>query len=426
MKEYEKIVKAQNVMPHFQTTNAIPDYDHLVYQYRNFKSFWEILKSDSFWATNARFSNDEEEQKFGKKIITSIFNDKGIDNLDDIEFNENYIICFCAENDKLSQWRGYASEGGVSMGFDFGIPRAFLIPHSDIDKNYDSSNSTVQYVGLDSVCYVDPQQDNETDKEFSEKISKQINLVNSTNDKVVNKTYQNEIQKKVPFIKHSGFIEENEYRLVFNNSQGELNDCIRYKNTEDENLRYPYIIVKSELPKDVIKACVVRVCVSTDDEIVLVEKLENELIPKFSTHVKGCHLLENNKPDLGDPFCTGCVLRHWEDVNNYQSCRYQYKSSEIEYEYYLNEKTNCIVISQGENQKEIFEKVYECVKSYNIENKTDIKVWCEGHLPLRKITIGPCPNQSNMLEAIKHYCNHTYWLRDVEITVSKIPFRKSL
>lgn len=367
MKEYEDIVEAQNILPHFQTTNAIPDYDHLVYQYRDFKSFWEILKSDSFWATNARFSNDEEEQKFGKKLITSVFNDRGIDNVNDIDFNENYIVCFCAENDKLSQWRGYAAEGGVSMGFDFGIPRAFLIPHHDTEQDYVSSNSTIQYVGLDAVCYVDPKNDNETDKEYADKISTQINLVKSTNEKVINKTYQNEIQKKVPFIKHSGFIEENEYRLVFHNSQGELNECIRYRNTGDKNIKYPYIVVKSGLPNDIVKSCVVRVCVS-DDEENLVKILENELIPDFSIHVNGCHLSEGRKPDLGDPFCTGCVLRHWEDVNNYKSCRYEYKSSEIEYEYYLNEKTNCIIISQGEKQKQIFEKVHKCIEKYNIKN----------------------------------------------------------
>lgn len=39
-----------------------------------------------------------------------------------IEFEKggvtNFVICFCEEGDKLSQWRGYADNGrGVSIGF---------------------------------------------------------------------------------------------------------------------------------------------------------------------------------------------------------------------------------------------------------------------------------------------------------------------
>ena len=31
----------------------------------------------------------------------------------------NFVICFCEEGDKLSQWRGYANDGnGISIGFN--------------------------------------------------------------------------------------------------------------------------------------------------------------------------------------------------------------------------------------------------------------------------------------------------------------------
>lgn len=37
-----------------------------------------------------------------------------------------YIVCFCDDNDRLSQWRGYAKEG-IAIGFDFRNTRPFFI-----------------------------------------------------------------------------------------------------------------------------------------------------------------------------------------------------------------------------------------------------------------------------------------------------------
>ena len=101
--------------------------DPYVYQYRTLESFWAIIESDSFWATNARFSNDHEEQKLGMKKIRELLGDdaKAVESLGDC-----YIICFCDEGDKFSQWRGYAPEG-VSIGFDFNKVRPFYIKKRD-------------------------------------------------------------------------------------------------------------------------------------------------------------------------------------------------------------------------------------------------------------------------------------------------------
>lgn len=425
MTEYEQIVEAQKDIPHFQKTIMMSQQSPLVYQYRNFTSFWQILKSDSFWATNARFSNDEAEQQFGMKVISSLCNDRiTLDKLGDVGLDENYIICFCMEDDKLSQWRGYAPEGGVAMGFDFGMPRTFSVLNNDVEDISKSDKCVVQYVGLDAVRYIDPQ-GSQTNSSYSEYCREQLALINPATLKDVESVYRDEIQKKAPYIKHSGFVEEDECRLVFRNKNGILDSCIRYRNAISESLRYPYIVVKAALPEDKTKQCVVRVCTHASKENMLVKELEAALKIAQPTLVQGCHLLPKTSPDAGEPFCTGCVLRHWLDVHNYQPCRYKY-SSDLDYEYFLHEDENSVVISQGENQKDIFDVVYQCIQNFNQRENTKIKVWCEGHLPLRKITVGPCPNQKNVAEAIRHYCKHTYWLRDVEIILSTIPFRKSL
>lgn len=428
MKEYQKIVQAQEQLPHFESTARQPEVLPLVYQYRSFKSFWQILKSDSFWATNARFSNDEEEQQFGMDVISTLVEDKSLTDSQNDKFglNENYIICFCKEDDKLSQWRGYAPEGGVSMGFDFGMPRAFSIISNKSDSSDDSSNNILQYVGLDTVRYIAPKQLHQSVDEYCNYCHKELALKNPIDLSRKNETYHKEIEKKAPYIKHSGFFEEDEYRLVFRNIDGVLDDCIKYRDSESETLRYPYIVVKSALPPKSAPTCVVRVCIHKDKEKELTEKIETALKTTYPVSVQGCHLGEGIKADAGEPFCTGCILRRWATVNSYHNCRYNYDSSDVNYEYVLHEKESSVIISQGDNQKEIFEVVHRTVQTFNEKENTKISVWCEGHLPLRKITVGPCPNQKNIIEAIRHYCKHTYWLMDVEIIASTIPYRKSL
>lgn len=363
---------------------------------------------------------------FGLHVMT-VCKDKGtLGEMGDLGLEENYIVCFCKEDDKLSQWRGYAPEGGVAMGFDFGMPRVFSVLNHDAGDVATPDNSVIQYVGLDAVCYISPKGD-QNDDSYSEYCHDQLALVNpaTSNDEL--NVYREEIQKKSPYIKHSGFKEEDEFRLVFRNETGKLDKCVRYRDANSESLRYPYIVVKAALPMNKITQCVVRVCINEDKEAALVKEIEAALKITYPTLVQGCHLPQGVQPDAGEPFCTGCVLRSWQTEFSYRSCRYMYLSSnEVEYEYSLQENESCVVISQGENQEAVFKVVYKCVQEFKKQEGINIAVWCEGHLPLRKITVGPCTNQNNVVEAIRHYCRHTYWLRDIEISISTIPFRKSL
>lgn len=432
MGKYDQIMNAAEKRIKFTSYTKRPKKSKkqpLVYQYRNFQSFWEIIKSDCFWATNARFSNDEAEQQFGMDVISSLCEEiDGQDELIDLGLDDNYIICFCMENDKLSQWRGYAPEGGVSMGFEFGMSQVFSVLNSDIDGGrenaFDETNSVLQYVDINKVQYIDPHNDYDKN-EYLEYCKECLRLVDPANNSDTKEVYRKEIQKKAPYIKHSGFEEEDECRLVFRNIDGQLDRCVRYRDASSEALKYPYIIVKVALPNDEKKLCVVRVCVNKDRETVIVKELGKLLEKKMGERifVRGCHLTSESVFDTDEIFCEGCVLCHWKDTNHREKCRCKYNEGNKQYKCYLYESESCVVISQGKYQKEIYEEVYNYISNIG---GVKIRVWCEGHLPLRKITVGPCVNQKSIAEAIRHYCKHTYWLRDVEIVLSTIPFRKSL
>lgn len=418
--EYKKIADAQNSLPHFHQAEGRTQEKQLVYQYRNFDSFWSIIKSDSFWATNARFSNDEVEQKFGMEVISAICSgNSDLKKTENLGLDENFIVCFCQDDDKLSQWRGYAPKGGVALGFDFGMPRAFTVSSSNSSTK---ACDVLQYVGIDKVVYIAPQGDT-SDKDYKQNCEDKLNLVKSPTAVDDLEVLQREIQKKAPYIKHDGFYEEEEYRLVFRNQEGTLNQCILYREANDGALQYPYVIVKCRLPQDP-RTSAVRVCVK-EKEAELTHNLESALKAAHPSLVHTCRLTKGTKPDANEPFCTGCVLRRWENPNCVQRCRSSAPPSDGDYEYFLHNDENCVIITQGENQEEVFEIVHKEVQNCCTgDNK--VSVWCEGHLPVRTITVGPCANQSNMVEAIRHYCKHTYWLRDVQIFASKIPFRTQL
>ena len=435
--EYKELYEVKKLTPFFVNEEQKKQvYDGLLYQYRKICDFWKIVKGDSFWATNARFSNDEEEQKFGMQVINTIYHSLEPDgNVNTLGLDDNYIVCFCKENDKLSQWRGYAPDGGVALGFDFSSPQLFTILNksADVEKDEWGKDSVEQYVDAAGVCYIDDPEDfNIPGKTYEEYLMETLGLINPTDQTEGVQIAEQEVLKKAPYIKHIGFYEENESRLVFRGDKDKLKDCIRYRLNENKNIQYPYIIARAGVCKEKeSNECKIRIGCSD-------EKTENEIFDCIRNKIKAekekphrvetCYSRASDDIKLEDEFCSGCTLRKWHSSHYVKKCRHNYGEEKVAYQYRLKAHNEEVIISQGKDQEKIFRIVHACIQEYNKKNTRNIKVWCEGHLPLRKITVGPCRNsESNViLEAIKHYCRHVYWLEDVEVVRSRIPYRASI
>ena len=84
-----------------------------------------------------------------------------------------------------------------------------------------------------------------------------------------------------------------------------------------------------------------------------------------------------------------------------------------------------IYIGEGNNQ----EKIMGCIedtfqkKGLPIDYDNGIKIWCRGHLPIRKVIVGPGEKKEKIKESLKHYMGNTYWLRYVEVVDSNIPLQ---
>ena len=84
---------------------------------------------------------------------------------------------------------------------------------------------------------------------------------------------------------------------------------------------------------------------------------------------------------------------------------------------------NEFVLNDCEKQETVFKKIKTKIDAVNFLEKTSIKLWCEGHLPIRKITVGPFENREYIKECIEHKFSNIYWLNYVSVQTSDIPYR---
>ncbi len=381
------------------------DKTNLVYQYRNFDLFWKIIKNEEMWVTNIRFFNDSQEVLFGEKLLNKLYNTS----VNNIKKSDYYVMCFCKENDILSQWRGYAPNGGVSIGFDFHTPVPFSI------KNiYDSNNNYTKFADTSYVHYIEPISNNIQDDLLKEK---KKNLEQTTGIRADD--IEHNIKALTKYMKHKGFEEEKELRIIFNNENNSIKDSIDYReDPSDTRKLIPYIKINAGSTKYEQNDCSVRL--QHNSSKIIFSDLTMKLA-KHTASVYTCKKENGSKDDniLDDSKCFGCTSRHFFN-SGFIECKYNTNSANYAFGY--NKENECIYISQGKNQEEVFYIIYDYIKKLDLLD--EIKIWCEGHFPIRSVKIGPCENQDEIYESILHYFNQKYWLKFVDITTSNIPYKQ--
>ena len=74
-------------------------------------------------------------------------------------------------------------------------------------------------------------------------------------------------------------------------------------------------------------------------------------------------------------------------------------------------------------QEYVFQMIHSHVATYNSQNNKSIRIWCEGFLPIRGITVGPSSDAEELRESIVHRIKNIYWMKYVDVKVSDIPYR---
>lgn len=402
-----------------------------------------------FWATNARFSNDDEERSLGIKLAQRIIKPEN-DTNGFADFLEHFIVCFCEEEDTLSQWRGYAPYGGISIGFDFNIQAPFTILPQESKRGEngyakeDQDNLTC-YLRAIKVKYYS---ESITEKELLE----DCNFESST---VLESELAAEKKKrffsKIPYIKHKCFAEEKELRIVVDHNDfsksdhSRLNRCVHFRG--ERGKKVPFVVLKPGSLENSQRDCVVRIRsknLGSDFDKCLNGLKQYMKDIGDQSNIVVCNK-KNSGLTLGDDICFGCTRRRWYRPGWRKRLYKNDKDARAEHCVHHDpdkrlllpfKEGNSIMISQGHNQEEVFYRVHGWAKEQNMQSsKTDVdhedskiinwKVWCEGHLPIRSIMVGPCKEKKEMVESIKNFCLYSalYWLRDVEVVDSKIPYR---
>ena len=80
---------------------SVPDSS--LYHYTSREVFWKIMEGEILLARHIQFSNDSEENRIGKKKMEEAM--KGERKVLALSDALPFMICFCKEDDLLSQWR---------------------------------------------------------------------------------------------------------------------------------------------------------------------------------------------------------------------------------------------------------------------------------------------------------------------------------
>lgn len=181
-------------------TKTFPDF---LYHYTTPQGLLNILKSRSLWLSGIHHLNDHSEGTIFFDFLNQLAASDSTFSADCIRRNleeiEPYICCFSEEPDLLSQWRGYGANGsGFSIAFDRERIISLISEHSEWL--------------LKKVTYAD---------NYDEFINDQDNRRSRDAMEAFGKTYastsmslRHSLRKETLAIKHSGFNEECEYRLI--------------------------------------------------------------------------------------------------------------------------------------------------------------------------------------------------------------------
>lgn len=372
-------------------------FQNFLFHYTTRENLWNIIESDSMYARNVRFSNDSEEYTIGKKIIEEALK-KRISNVDDC-----YMVCFCEEDNILSQWREYA-RGGVSIMMDLSEDTVYTIKVSkEIEKQNEKKHpkesnnsyhipwhkyqyeSEYAYAYTKPICvkYINPQKNN---------LKKEIGAIREEIKGNKEMLEERCLKTLIPYIKHIGFSEEKEVRLIFKVDGKAASSLVGYLN--NDGICRPYIRVEmGDASRKEELGCQVGLYGITD-------VMKN-------TIKKG---LKNGKLKIKE-----------SDEKD--------KEIEIEFEEmskgkFPDEKSS-IYIGNCKYQEYVFDYFDHYVESHNIKDENKINIWCEGHLPIRKITVGPSNDKEEFRESIEHKKRNIYWLKYVQVNVSDIPYRSN-
>lgn len=217
----------------------------IIYHYTDGSGLTGILESQSLRATHFRYLNDKTELELYKEMLLFSLRKQQvsqnmverfkeyIETVSGLVFDRQnqhlcdiFICSFCFHNSHnkdfslLSQWRGYGKDGGYAIGFDY----EYLNNLKEKERTiYDFDFAT-----FDPVTYWDKE------AEIPEEQKENVEFILTSYIKGHKNGQLREASDRylrcLAHVKHDGFNEENEYRLVFGFKAASTKKEIKFRN----------------------------------------------------------------------------------------------------------------------------------------------------------------------------------------------------
>jgi len=308
-----------------------------LFHYTALPNLFNILESDSLWATATRFSNDSSEEQILSPA--SLMKEAGVR-------MDNFLVCLSQKGDCLSQWRGYCSAGGAAIELDLVHLHTYSILHADYDTTH--YYETVDNAPL-QILYV-PRK-----KALLDAILEKLREIENETKGAV-KAYN-----LLPYLKDATFREETEWRLLFENGADNFSSCVRFR-TLRNGAKVPYLVIKC-----------------------------GDVGANFSR----CGF------DVAEYDSDAACMKEWEKVGE-------------------------IFIPQGSDQESAYYQLKKAIYRHSEKTGRSLgdypRIVCQGHLPVKKIILAPTYDRVRLKEEVERFCRSIYWLQDVEVVSSEIPY----
>ena len=220
-----------------------------------------IVGSETIWATNIKFLNDEYEFQHALDLIKSIiptsniktghrdldiYNkyvkdiEKQLRSLNDYGTESIFTLSFSEETDLLSQWRGYCPDNN---GY------CLILKVNDIFKN---SKMIYNNVHLVECIYDQKTKENQIKDTLNDFWLRYIKKSEGKERKIIIEELSAKIMLLASYFKHTSFSEEKEHRIIIILDYAPDNDL---KFREGRFSLIPYL----ELPSP--KSCIDKICI---------------------------------------------------------------------------------------------------------------------------------------------------------------------
>lgn len=254
----------------------------LLYHYTSTESFLKIIDSGELWASHVRYQNDTSEQlliwDMARARLRKRLENKTDDKRDRLlKFQslayspvpmDIYILCFSMDGgDRLSQWRGYGSQAGISIGFYKNELKSKCRSFTRVASQ--KGGKPMGFCFLKDIRYISPNGD--------EKAEKIIDLfIDNENPTEVEKGYSVEevFNRRVAlssgYLKHQAFTEEKEYRIVMFDIPDDMVQLRSYKSMIVPYV--PYDLGKGTAEWPIIQRIIVGPSPHQDETVAAIKK----------------------------------------------------------------------------------------------------------------------------------------------------------